>query len=348
MTPDEIKQQMLASSINLGGAHPAMPPNRDLPSPSEKEPAWVNTLGMPFVSIPRFETLFCIWPVRVQDYKDFCMDTGATYPSIGFQQQPDHPIVSVSWDDASEFCGWLTRKERSEGKIDKKTVYRLPTDLEWSAAVGLPHESGSTPQERREMQAPGYPWGLKWPPPTGAGNYAPSFKVDTFEFTSPVGIFPANAFGLYDMGGNVWEWCMDWYEPSDKCRVLRGGSWNGSFDILLLSSFRHSFAPNIRSDFCGFRCVLAGESLRPLTSVMTMPERRPRKSLWLAFALAILLGPLGLLYVSWKRAVVMLLVFIVGVSLIPNNGFVTLLLWLFAPVASILVLGVGSRQPPPA
>lgn len=72
------------------------------------------------------------------------------------------------------------------------------------------------------------------------------------------------------------------------------------------------------------------------------------KSMLLAIVLAVLFGPFGLFYVSWKRALAMLLIFIIGVSLIPNNGFVTLLLWLVAPVVSIFALGVGSRQPPPA
>jgi hypothetical protein len=67
----------------------------------------------------------------------------------------------------------------------------------------------------------------------------------------------------------------------------------------------------------------------------------------LAIVLAVFFGPLGLFYVSWKRALAMFLVFIVGVSLIPQNGFVTLLLWLIAPALSIVALGTGSRQPPP-
>lgn len=79
-------------------------------------------------------------------------------------------------------------------------------------------------------------------------------------------------------------------------------------------------------------------------------ETRPTrvKSMPLAIVLAVLFGPFGLFYVSWKRALAMLLVFIVGVSMIPNNGFVTLLLWLVAPVVSIFALGIGPRQPPPA
>jgi len=83
----------------------------------------------------------------------------------------------------------------------------------------------------------------------------------------------------------------------------------------------------------------------PVSSAPKLPRN---KSMLLALALAFFFGPFGLIYVSWKRALVMLLVFIVGISLIPDNGFVILLFWLVAPVASIFALGLGPRLPPPA
>ena len=62
---------------------------------------------------------------------------------------------------------------------------------------------------------------------------------DGFAWTSPVGSFGANKLGLYDMGGNVWEWCLDWWNPEQKAKVLRGGSWyNGALKLSLLSSCR--------------------------------------------------------------------------------------------------------------
>lgn len=193
---------VVEESTPQGGSSGAPSKTAATPSEATKDSPWVNTLGMPFVPIPRFETRFCIWPVRVQDYEAYCMASGAQFPEIPFSQESDHPIVGVSWNDAIEFCVWLTGKERAEGKIDDKTVYRLPTDLEWSAAAGLPHEPEATPAER-SGKAPGYPWGLRWPPPKGVGNYHPERGVDSFEHTSPVGSFPANALGIYDKIGRA-------------------------------------------------------------------------------------------------------------------------------------------------
>jgi len=90
------------------------------------------------------------------------------------------------------------------------------------------------------------------------------------------------------------------------------------------------------------------EVANPQQSEVLRTKNACSKSMALAVVLALLFGPFGLLYVSWKRAAVMVLVFIVGVSLIPKNGFVVLLLWLVAPILSIILLGVGKRQPPPA
>jgi len=254
------------------------------PVAATKEQPFVNSLGIPFVPIPRFETRFAIWPIRVQDYEAYCMASGAKFPEVPFSQESDHPIVGVTWNDAIEFCVWLTGKERSEGKIDEKTVYRLPTDLEWSAAVGLPHEPEPTP-EKRHLKAPGYPWGLRWPPPRNAGNYEHARRdqleisasadsaedgvnsdissmnqrgidgahdkyimswqwvikemrivaarwvsewapIDEHEFTSPVSAFKPNDLGIHDLGGNVWEWCMDMVlHENENQPVARGGSF---------------------------------------------------------------------------------------------------------------------------
>jgi formylglycine-generating enzyme required for sulfatase activity len=178
-----------------------------------------------------------------------------------FKQEDTHPVVKVSWNEAQAFCEWLTKKELAEGKIKAGQKYRLPTDAEWSVAVGLGKEKGNTPKEKNRGIKDVYPWGKEWPPPKGAGNYGESLNVDNYEYTSPVGSFAANKLGLHDMGDNVLEWCEDWYDPAIKAfRVLRGASWGDGGPGTLLSSDRVIGTPDFRRNNVGFRCVLVGGS----------------------------------------------------------------------------------------
>ncbi len=232
-----------------------------------------NSLGMKFA--PVGDVLFCIWPTRVKDFEAFAKETGlksTIWRSPGFKQGPDHPVVDVTWTEATAFCKWLTERDRKKGLISSSQVFRLPTDLEWSKAVGLPEESGKTP-EARDMGVPDvFPWGTQWPPPPNVGNYtgeetgsdvAISGYDDGFAWTSPVGSFPPNKYGLYDMGGNVWQWCMDNWNNESKAKVLRGASWyNGGLKLSLLSSCRVNENPDSSTDNYGFRVVRANESGR--------------------------------------------------------------------------------------
>jgi formylglycine-generating enzyme required for sulfatase activity len=213
------------------------------------------------------EVAFCIWETRVKDYAVYAAANAEVDGSwkdfgfAGFKQEDTHPVVNVSWEDANAFCAWLTKKELAAGKIKAGQKYRLPTDAEWSVAVGLGQEKGNTPEEKQSGIKGVYPWGKEWPPPAGAGNYHQGMKVDNFDPTAPVGSFSANKDGLHDMGGNVWEWCEDWYDPAAKAyRVLRGASWFYGFPVYLLSSYRYGITPGSRFLYVGFRCVLVGGS----------------------------------------------------------------------------------------
>ena len=250
---------------------PAEPEANAEPKVAAKKPtppkAFVNTLGMPFVPVPGTEVQFCIWETRVKDYAAYAAANagvdGSWKKPFGdkFKQEDTHPVVKVSWKDAQAFCAWLTKKEMAEGKIKAGQKYRLPTDAEWSVAVGLGQEKGNTPEEKQIGIKGVYPWGKEWPPPKGAGNYGGILNVDNFEYTSPVGSFAVNKLGLHDMGGNVWEWCEDWNDPAAKAyRVLRGASWGNYGPVPLLSSGRLYGTPGFRSSVVGFRCVLVGGS----------------------------------------------------------------------------------------
>lgn len=203
---------------------------------------------MKFVPVPGTNVLFSVWETRVQDYKVFAAETRREWSMPDFEQGPTHPAVNVSWEDAVAFCTWLSKKEGQ--------MYRLPTDAEWSVAVGLGAESGETP-EAKSNKAAGYPWDTVWPPPRGAGNFKQELKVDDFAETAPVGSFAEDRHGLYDLSGNVWEWCDDWYNTEKDFRDLRGGSWFGDAETSLRSSSRNRGHPTLRFGSCGFRCVMA-------------------------------------------------------------------------------------------
>ncbi len=231
--------------------------------PTHGQP-WTNSLGMKFVPVPGTSVLFCIWETRVRDYAVYAKANrsvdaswqNVTADNAPVSRGPDYPVVSVSWDNAKAFCQWLTKKEREAGRIEPWQEYRLPMDAEWSTALGLAGETGSTPKEKGENKKDAYPWGSGWPPPKGTGNYGKSFDLDSFDHTAPVGSFRPNQLGIYDLSGNVWEWCEDLHNGQSGGRVLRGGSWVSSDPGLLSSSRRLGVSPVLRGDCTGFRVVL--------------------------------------------------------------------------------------------
>lgn len=241
---------------------------------------WTNSLGMVFAPVPRTKVLFSIYETEVKFYSAFA----ATGPKLdgtnwnhAFYHEitpvshgPEFPVVNVSWNDAQSFCRWLTTAERAAGKISPGQLYRLPTDAEWSEAVGIgERETEATPKEKSAKIESVYPWGTQFPPLAGAGNFADQTALnyftnwphiegynDGFVTTSPVGSFTPNALGLYDLAGNALEWCEDFYDASGRQRVLRGGAWNNCGPKTLLSSYREHAAPEHFSVVTGFRCVL--------------------------------------------------------------------------------------------
>lgn len=248
-------------------ARPAAPGSKDEgnyadhPTRAAMGHPFLNSLGMPFVPTTRSKTLFCIWLLRIRDYELYCLETKAVRPAVDFLQGPDHPVVNVSWSDAHLFCEWLTKRENWLGLINPRYQYRLPNDEEWSAAAGLTYEHAINPRGRSGILE-GFPWGPDFPPPPGAGNYHPRLSVDEYPETSPVGSFAPNKFGLYDMGGNVWEWCMDEYEKGSNFRVLRGASCFNDDPELLRSSYRDKSQPEKGRNNVGIRVVLATQSER--------------------------------------------------------------------------------------
>jgi formylglycine-generating enzyme required for sulfatase activity len=193
------------------------------------------------------------------DKKEFGFNAKYSWRNVGFEQTDEHPVVNVSWNDAVAFCKWLSKKENK--------TYRLPTEAEWEyacrAGTTTRYYSGDDPETLAKV-----------------GNVAdaaakakfPDWKCtikanDGYVFTAPVGKFEPNAFGLYDMHGNAWQWCADWYgadyyakSPADDptgpdsgvVRVLRGGSW-GCGPYYTRSAERFGVGPVIRVYNAGFR-----------------------------------------------------------------------------------------------
>ena len=270
---EEVKPGDVTYELQLGGYKPTSISGKVEPQqqtflaarleksvgPAPGQP-FTNSLGMKFV--PLGEIRISVWETRVQDYASFLQVTGRHYEPTDFQQASNHPIVKVNWFDAMAFCKWLTDKERDENLIEDRQSYRLPTDKEWSVAVGLQNESGATPQARDGKIKNEFPWGKQWPPPAGAGNYGVGQRGGA---TVPVGSFKANSLGLYDLGGNAWEWCADTYKGGSSGTghdwgVLRGGSWATTNRLEMQSSYRNVVDRNERDVIYGFRCVLAPET----------------------------------------------------------------------------------------
>jgi formylglycine-generating enzyme required for sulfatase activity len=187
-----------------------------------------------------------------------------TWRNPGFQQGDDHPVVEVSWNDAAAFCAWLSKKE---GK-----VYELPTEAEWEYACRAGTttrfwcgDSDASLQGKVNIADASLKGKVD---SEAAKNLALVSWDDGYAFTSPVGHFKANPWGLYDMGGNVWQWCADGHDKyqegsikdpkgkdSANGRVLRGGSWYYE-PRLCRSAFRHVYDPAHRAGHIGFRVVL--------------------------------------------------------------------------------------------
>lgn len=238
---------------------------------------WTNSLGMRMVPIAP-GLMACGTETRVGDYRAFCAATGHPAPrQPDFEQNEHHPVVLVSRADAEAFAHWLTVEERERGLIQPTDSYRLPSDEEWSRLAGVSSERGETPYERRQAAgnaSPVFPWGMKWPPQSGSGNFAdvsclPFIRAnriisgyeDGVPFTAPVGSFPPNALGLRDVAGNVQEWVSGEYGgppslPFRSYAVARGGDYSSFRPAQLSSSSRTPHPADTRSSHIGFRLVL--------------------------------------------------------------------------------------------
>jgi formylglycine-generating enzyme required for sulfatase activity len=242
--------------------------SRETSSP-EVGKAWTNSVGMKFLPVPGVKVMFSKYETTNADYRKF-RPNHHTGEFKGHSQDGDRqPVMNVSLQDAKAFCKWLTETERKQGLLMADQSYVIPTDWEWSVAIGLYESPTATSQQRMHGRFRGYPWGKQWPPPPRAGNFSGEETQqvgqkgivgyrDDHIASAPVGSYDVGLHGLYDMSGNAWEYCDDYYDENRNLWVLRGGAWNHGVDHrLLLSACRGDRLPDNAGGFIyGFRCVL--------------------------------------------------------------------------------------------
>ena len=200
----------------------------------------VHSVSVNSFSIGKYE-------VTVGQYKVFCTATGRAMPEEpNWGWQDKHPMVNVTYNDAVSYCNWLGEKFGGD--------WRLPTEAEWEyAARGGNKSNRYTYAGGDELEK------VAW------------FEDNAGGQTQAVGRKKANELGIYDMSGNVWEWCKDWYgedyyktspatnpkgPTSGELRVLRGGGWDGGAAYCRVA-YRCGGTPSHRNHFSGFRVVLS-------------------------------------------------------------------------------------------
>ena len=249
-------------------------PSVELPKPTD------GPLGMKFVPLPK-ATFYMGWGddsfrpekrVKTEIKKDFeiaahtvtqeqwqkVMGNNPSWFSRNgagkdkVKQIPDadlklFPVESVSWDDTQEFIEKLNKKEAGRGY-----VYRLPSEAEWEYAC----RGGATSEEECSyyfyFDKPTNDLSSKQANFNGDKSFDKADKGPDLERPSKVGSYAPNKLGLYDMHGNVWQWCADFLEPRASLRVYRGGSWFNGAGFCRAAS-RDRSAPVRRLNFLGFR-----------------------------------------------------------------------------------------------
>ena len=232
-----------------------------------------------------------------QQVYQWAITNGYSFDNAGSGEATNHPVQFLNWHDCVKWCNARSEKEglmpAYYTSASQTNVYRMgqtnldSVSVKWNEGYRLPTEAEWEKAARGGVSGHRFPWSdadtINW---SRANYYAspesPSYDVNpasgydtnftsgVYAYTSPVGSFAPNGYGLYDMAGNLWEWCWDWYDSghyslspstdprgavSGSCRVLRGGSWGYYATATRCASRLGTVVPGYGSVVSGFRCV---------------------------------------------------------------------------------------------
>jgi formylglycine-generating enzyme required for sulfatase activity len=246
-----------------------------------------HTVSVSGFYMDRTEVTKALW----DEVRLWANTNGYVLGSVGSGKAPSHPVQMVSWYDVVKWCNARSQKEgrtpayykdaalaqiyktgQAAPYVNWNAGYRLPTEAEWEKAARggvsghrFPWSNVETITHSQANYDSSSSYAYNVSPTRG---YHPTFAVGGVPYTSPVGYFAANGYGLYDMAGNVWEWCWDWSgsyssgsqtDPrgpaSGSDRVLRGGGWScPAFHVR--AAYRGYYTPGSSGNNDGFRSVL--------------------------------------------------------------------------------------------
>ena len=231
--PPKVQEPSTQPEVVVGSAE-------ELRGITAKKIIWEKDGGR-MVAIPASDTIKPFWmdatEVTLGQFKKFLKSSGykpaepIDWNDVSEGSPSDkYPMIYVTWHDATAYTKWA-------GK-------RLPTEeeWEWAARGGLIDKEYSWGDVYRGSLARNY------------ANYYGTGGEDIWKKAAPVGSFKPSEYGLFDVAGNVWEWCQDWYSREQEDKVLRGGDWSDRIGTLRVG-FRNNYAPASGNAFYGFRCV---------------------------------------------------------------------------------------------
>ena len=226
-----------------------------------------HTVYVPAIYMDRYDVTKALW----DSVYSWAITHGYSFDNVGMANGLDHPVQMVSWYDCVKWCNARSelagkppayytdaglsvpyRSGQVAPQVNWNAGYRLPTEAEWEKAA------------RGGLNGQRYPWG-------NSINETQANYNNPDETTTPVNSYPPNGYGLYDMSGNMWQWCWDWYGGYDSApqtdphgpatgtrKVNRGGGMVGT-EYDLRTADRDTDLPTFRDNYVGFRCVLSAE-----------------------------------------------------------------------------------------